>query len=559
MSDKTKDPGSHSPTEGLANDTSNRTARRQKEKISADEALAEKRRIANEEMAKQRERRKLKTEATRQKTAELRALLKAKNISLPVRFEFAEVLADESGDEPDIIVQDCGNDLFIVRSKNGKRNYKVQLKHEVWTCSCKAWTNKRKIDCKHIGSVLEHKGEGAPYSTARRRPATVIIYEENELSEHTRRQHAYLAWPKRCPEIFEELCKLVTEPTNPDTNPNGEGAPPVPLRARLYVLLIKVEFRLTYAELSSKLVDDLALHRLGWLKASPLSVSSLYNICRDRRLLRELKWMVTATADTGRQIETTAIIDASGLPNSVAVNYLDEKYGKRRKRKGSQYLKPHWAQGRVTNLIASLDLTLDNGAGSGDAPHLGRVLLATKRVWPLLKNMLADAIYGNGGNYRKSESLGVRLFTREKVNEDRSKWGGQAAEIAAMQHGSKKAFREIMRSRSRGETPPARVKGRQSFQRLRRHISDGIPVFPERPPGDEALCDLPDDELDPILDVAADAVGGAQANEAYAMIVAANAREITMLEHLYNHRMSLLAKTAFHPIRIVHEDELRAS
>jgi len=545
--------------EDLARVTDSRARHRSKAPKRAGESLEEKRRAAREEIAQRRARRKTKTEATRQRNAELRALLKAKNIDLPVRFEFAESIDDETSDDSESIVQDCGNDLYIVRSKSSKLKYKVQLKREIWTCSCKYWTNNRKIDCNHIKRVLEDRGEGAPYSTARRRDATTIIYEEGQKTEHTRRQHAYSAWPTRVPELLEELCSMVAEPAPSETNPNGEGAPPVPLSARLYILLMKVELRSTYAELSFRLASDLALHRLGWLKATPLSISTLYNICGDPRLLSELQWMITATASTGRQIETTAIIDASGLPNSLAANYGDEKYGKKRKRKGSKYLKPHWAQGRITNLISYLDLTLDHGVGSGDAPHLGRVLRATKAVWPRLKRMLADAIYGNRGNYHKSKGSGVKLFTRAKISEDRSTWGGQAAEIAEMQHNSKDEYGEIMRSRSRGETPPARVKGHQSFQRLRRRMIDEIPIFPEKPPGDEALCDLPDDELDAILDMAADAVGIAQANEAYAMIVAANAREITVLEHIHDHPMSLRARTAFYPMRIVHQNELGAS
>jgi hypothetical protein len=157
-------------------------------------------------------------------------------------------------------------------------------------------------------------------------------------------------------------------------------------------------------------------------------------------------------------------------------------------------------------------------------------------------------------------AMEIELVTREKFNEDRSTWGGQAAKTAAMQHDKQsKEFQETMRFRSKGETPPARVKSRQSFQRLRRRTSDGVPVFPARPLGDDALCDLPDEELDEIMESALKAVGDAQANEGAAMTAAANAREIVVLEHLHDQRMSLAHATAFHPMRIVSEDELRAS
>jgi hypothetical protein len=173
--------------------------------------------------------------------------------------------------------------------------------------------------------------------------------------------------------------------------------------------------------------------------------------------------------------------------------------------------------------------------------------------------MLGDGSYGAGGNSDKAETLGVVLFTRERAHEKRSEWGGQAAAIADMQHNDAEAFKEVMRFRSKGETPPARVKGRQSYQRLRRRLSDREPIFPEKLPGDDGLCDLPDIELDEILEMAEAAVGVAQANEAYAQVVAANVREIVVLEHLHDHRMSLAAHTAFHPMRIVREQDLRAS
>lgn len=51
----------------------------------------------------------------------------------------------------------------------------------------------------------------------------------------------------------------------------------------------------------------------------------------------------------------------------------------------------------------------------------------------------------------------------------------------------------------------------------------------------------PDEELDRILDHACNAVGRAQANEAYAQVVAGNVREIVMLEHLHDEKVSLAA------------------
>ncbi len=51
----------------------------------------------------------------------------------------------------------------------------------------------------------------------------------------------------------------------------------------------------------------------------------------------------------------------------------------------------------------------------------------------------------------------------------------------------------------------------------------------------------------------------AQANEAYALVAAANVREVVMLEHIHGERMCLPEDTAFHPIRTVREEDLRAS
>ncbi len=172
----------------------------------------------------------------------------------------------------------------------------------------------------------------------RRRPATVILYEETELAEGTRRQRAYKAWPTRCPQLFEELCALIPEPAR--EHPENGGAPSIPLQARAYALLIKVQFRFTYAELSDYLAQDRTMQRLGWLPDKPLSITTLHTISGDRRLLPVFNEMINRTAYTGRRIEDTAIIDASELPNSFAGNYNEEKYGKKRKR-GRTYIKFH--------------------------------------------------------------------------------------------------------------------------------------------------------------------------------------------------------------------------
>lgn len=502
----------------------------------------------------ERQKRKAADAARRKQIeASLRIMIEARGLNYPVRIRMAPLPADPN-DKPDEI-ENCGNGVFLIRSASESRFYKVQKIDTKWTCSCAKWRKSRGLNCQHIDKVrAQLDNQKIPYATARRRPATRIFYPNGALTEETRRKQAYADWPTRCPQLFEELCRQIIEPVG--ARPKG-GAPSVPLRLCAYALLTKVQEGLTYPQLAHRLSSDRAVQRLGWMKARPLSVSTLCAMFADERLVEVFKTMIETTAKTGRQIEDTAIIDASGLPNSLAANYNEEKYGGRRKRKGRTYLKPHWVTGRVTNLIPFVEFTLDYGRGSGDAPHYRGAARETKRIWTSLKRMLGDGSYGTKGNYAASERLGVELITREKTNERRSKWGGQAAKIAKMQNEETDDFKELYRFRSRGETPPARIKGHQSFQRLRRRVVDTI--LPDDPIEDDVLCDLADDELEAVMKSARNAVGKGQANEAYAQIVAGNVRDIVVLEHLHDERASLAAGSAFTPIVTIDEADLRAS
>jgi hypothetical protein len=300
--------------------TSPRAARRQAAKAASRELLESKRRAAQETEIALREQRKARAQSTREKIAELRALLRSKGIPLPIRFEFAKPTKDAT--KEDDSVQDCGRGIYVVRSADTGTRYKVQLKSERWTCSCPSWTKNRGLDCKHIERVQEVLGKGRPYAGVRRRPATVIIYDEKELAEATRRERAYRDWPIRCPELFEELCAAIPEPEI--TKLRG-GAPSIPLRVKAYALLMKAHLGMTYAELSHHLASDRAIQRLGWLRDTPLSITTLSHLCADARLLYEYKKMIFATADTGREVETTAALDASCLVNSLAANHNEEK------------------------------------------------------------------------------------------------------------------------------------------------------------------------------------------------------------------------------------------
>lgn len=492
---------------------------------------------------------------TKSTEAEMRELLAAQKIDFPVRIRMAEQPDTDKPAESEEI-QHIGNGVYLYRDLATSRFQKIQKLPEMWTCSCAKWKKQRKIDCQHIDKVRAwREGRSMPYATARRRPATRIFYAEGTPSESTRRKKAYESMPQRCPEIFEELCRQINEPVIASSK---GGAPPIPLACRAYAFLIKVQFRFTYAELSNYLLSDRAMQRLAWMKATPLGQSTLSAICADPRLADEFKRMIYATAHTAHRIESVGIIDASGLPNSLAANYNEDKHGKRRKRKGRTYLKPHWVSGRDTNLIAFVEFTLDYGLGSGDAPHYRRAAIETKRVWPLLKEMLGDAAYGAKGNIEASSRLGIEFITREKRHENRKDWGGKAAEIADLQHNRPKEFNEHYRFRSRGETPPARIKGHQSYQRLRRRVHDTV-LPKDASEEDRILCELPDNELFEIIDFACSAPGRAQVNEAHAQIVAGNVREMVMMEHLHDERVSLAAGGAFTPIPIILEDDLRAS
>lgn len=482
--------------------------------------------------------------------AEIRAILLSHNIPLPVRWEPAEVLDPEAPTSGTF--RDEGNGVYLHLASGEKSWHKVQKKKGAWTCSCPKWKKQRKVDCQHIKRVQQETESGGPYSTARRRPPAKYIYPEGEPKEGTRRFNAYRAMPTRVPELFEELCQMIDEPVEEPRR----GAPSVPLRVRAYALLIKSYFRLTYAELAARLTTDPAVQRLGWMRALPISINTLCSsIAIDPRLEDVFDRMIPDTASVGRLIEEMGALDSSGLPLIMVANYNESKHGKVRKRKGRRFLKVHWLVGVITGLIAAVDLSLESGYGSGDAPHLRGLTRRAKQVFTLMKRLLADKAYGADGNSKACVLLKVLLITRERSGEDRSTWSESAAQVAKLERERPAVFNEYYRMRGKSETTPSRVKRRNPHQRLRRRTfetQDAVAIQTS----DEAMCDWPDEKLSAVMDAALKSVGIAQRNEAKAMAVAANVRAGVMLEHYHDDRICYPASTAFRPIRTVKESEL---
>jgi hypothetical protein len=482
---------------------------------------------------------------------EVRVALARLDIPLPVRF----VPAARPDLEPKmLLVEVCGNGIYLVRSTPDGRAKKVQEKKFEWTCTCIAWGKARGVDCNHIKWVKDFLRNGAPYSNASRRDCIRYIYAEGRKVENTRRENAFIDMPTRVPEIFRALCSRIAR-----SFPRV-GRPAIPLAVFAYALLMKCYRRCTYAELSALLHRDPNVEVLGWKQSTPICVNSLSTRLADSRLVNEWFEMIRREARTVRLIETEAAVDSSGLTLVQVANYNEEKHGGApRSRKRRPYLKIHWLVGIITNIISAVDLSLHMGLGSGDAPHLRGLHRVAKAVWQLLRRSTADKIYGTPGNCRAIEAMKIILITRAKRNEQRDdveKWGKQAGEVAALERDDEVAFQNAYRFRNKSETAPRRYKGRNPHQRLRRRKAD-IDRGPAPFMGsDDTLCDLSDERLQEVIDWAFAGVGTAQANEALAAVVVENVRAIVTLEHLHDDWVDFRTDFAFEPIRTVTEEEL---
>jgi hypothetical protein len=359
----------------------------------------------------------------------------------------------------------------------------------------------------------------------------------------------------RSMELALQLCLQVQEPRTL----KRKRRPRIPLRHRMYMLIARSNLRLTDAQLIQHLRKDPGAIRLG---IKPPCVNTLVRIAKDRRVLVALCNALRMTARPVRKIETMACIDQSARPMIMCDNYLEAKWGhyQSRIKRNKVKIAEHLIVGRLTGIVAAIDVTMDYGRGSADAPHLRPLLRSACRSLTGLEALSGDQAYGAAGNGRACESASVQLVTAQKSGENRIDpgWPFSLREMAIFEDSFPVEFEEIMGPRSKAETAPSRSKRRNPFYRRRRRKTDVWEPEPtKKADSEETLCDLPDLDLFLLLRRAERAVGVARRIEAFAIQVSDNLRALVMLEHLYDDRVNFYADSAFEPMRIVRQQDIK--
>lgn len=525
----------------------------------------------------------------RQMERQARANLQKLGISGPVRYEFAPIMESH---EPISQRDDrAGPWIFDLHRRPSDRRVKSNSRHSkavrtgrsrpqekdvtprkrgkckverlpdgTLTCSHPGW--RLGVECWHIRKVKEILGiTNGPYSLARRRPPTRWLFDAGP-SEETRRCHARIEAATRVPTLLAELCEHLVPMSK---RPGRSG---LVTRAAIYCLGIKIFSNCSYAALLSKISPDPSFQALApnWFD----SVPTIQTFCRrfgDEELAPYIELLIGVTARPGRKIDRTIIIDSDSVPTVMSANSRNQKFGSPPPtwRTVAEMVKRHFSVGDVTGLVGAVDVTLNEGLGSGDGPHFLTVAQKARAIFEAATNVVGDQAYSLRRNFEKAEELKFDLYVREKANEKRlsarTSWPKSAQRIARLKLNDPRRHDEVQRMRSKGEFIPSSSKRRYPFLRLRARKTDPVPQYP---PGlsfsrDENDHDLTISQLDEltiaaIMAAAQTAVGCARLNEALMTILLENLYRLVTLENLFDQRVAFENRSfAFDGIRLFSE------
>jgi hypothetical protein len=437
-----------------------------------------------------------------------------------------------------------------------------RLVNGTFTCSQPGWVFG--VDCWHIKKAKAMLGiSTGPYSLARRRPWARWLFEHGP-SEETRRRNGRIEAVTRVPAMLAELCERHIP------LPKRLGRTGLSPRAAVYTLGVKVFSNCSYEGLLGAIPKDDHFFAIApnWLDEIP----SLQTFCRRfgaEQLAQHIESMIAATARPGGKLDRTVIIDSDNIPTIMSANSRNEKFGGLLPtwRAIATMVKRHFGVGDITGLIGGVDISLDEGLGSGDGPHFLSIAQKARAIFENASNFAGDRAYSLRLNFTEAERLGFELYVPEKANEKRltarKPWPEMAQRMTRLQRENPRRFNEVFRFRSKGEFIPSSSKRRYPFLRLRPRKTDPVPQYP---PGlsfnkgddyDQAISKLDAVTIAAIMAAAQTAVGCARLNEALMTILLENLHRLVTLEHLFDQRVDFGGLNfAFDGIRLVSERDL---
>lgn len=98
----------------------------------------------------------------------------------------------------------------------------------------------------------------------------------------------------------------------------------------------------------------------------------------------------------------------------------------------AEMMKRHFAVGDVTGLIGAVEITLNEGLGSGDGPHFVTISKKARAIFEAALNFTGDQAYSLRRNFERAQELNFDLYLREKPTKNALRLAIPSARLRAL-------------------------------------------------------------------------------------------------------------------------------
>jgi Transposase DDE domain len=133
----------------------------------------------------------------------------------------------------------------------------------------------------------------------------------------------------------------------------------------------------------------------------------------DAEMTPVLEQLVTLSALPLRGIEKDFAMDSTGFSTCNYVRWFDHKWGREQKRQ--DWVKLHAMTGVVTNVITSVTVTPNKGAGTSDSAQFPELLSKTAENFTM-REVSVDKAYSSKAHAAAVEAVGATPFIPFKAN-----------------------------------------------------------------------------------------------------------------------------------------------
>ncbi len=285
---------------------------------------------------------------------------------------------------------------LIERGSNPFLFYRVDLKDG--KCECEQFRRLAPRWCKHLYAVrylLESQKrppKKVPRPPSKKSPRNWPLYHDARAAKHR---------------DFKELLLRLCRGLPPDIPSKMGGRPRVPLSAMVYAAVMKVRSHKAGKEMESVLEEEDEADRLP--ESRMPKANTLLSFFSSTRACDVLNKLIGETCASFEYLERTFAIDSTHFPVPRRDKDYDFKTGKATEK--LKTFKAHVSSGILTNVIASIRVTPNEGKGSADAAQFPNVLRETIERFRVLE-ILADSAYCSHDNYRCAEEVGAKLYAK---------------------------------------------------------------------------------------------------------------------------------------------------